>query len=201
MRDGVILIDPSTTYIEEDVKIGIDTVIYPNVYIQKGTIIGSNCNIYSGTRIEGSIIGDNVTIESSVIEKSKVEDNVSIGPFAHLRPDALLKKNSKVGNFVEIKKSTLHEGVKCGHLTYIGDSEIGKDTNIGAGTITCNDDGKNKHKTTIGENAFIGSNSIIVSPVKIGNNVLTAAGSVITKDVPDGNIAFGRAKQVNKENK
>lgn len=201
MRDGVILIDPSTTYIEEDVKIGIDTVIYPNVYIQKGTIIGSNCNIYSGTRIEGSIIGDNVTIESSIIEKSEVEDNVSIGPFAHLRPDALLKKNSKVGNFVEIKKSTLHEGVKCGHLTYIGDSEIGKDTNIGAGTITCNYDGKNKHKTTIGENAFIGSNSIIVSPVKIGNNVLTAAGSVITKDVPDGNIAFGRAKQVNKENK
>ncbi|WP_143604247.1 bifunctional UDP-N-acetylglucosamine diphosphorylase/glucosamine-1-phosphate N-acetyltransferase GlmU [Streptobacillus ratti] len=198
MNDGVILIDPKNTYIEEDVIIGQDSVIYPNVYIEKGTRIGSNCTIYSGTRIEKSIIGNNVTIDNSVVELSNIEDNVSIGPFAHIRPNSILKEKSKVGNFVEIKKSTLHKGVKCGHLTYIGDSEVGENTNIGAGTITCNYDGIKKHKTTIGKDCFIGSNSIIVSPVEIGENVLTAAGSVITKDIPDDSIAFGRAKQVNK---
>lgn len=201
MANGVILIDPLNTYIEENVEIGIDTVIYPNVYIQGNTKIGDNCIIYSGSRIEDSNIGNNVKIDSSVIEKSNILDNVSIGPFAHLRPDSLLEENSKVGNFVEIKKSILHKGVKCGHLTYIGDSEVGENTNIGAGTITCNYDGKNKHKTIIGKNSFIGSDSIIVSPVVIGDNVLTAAGSVITKDVPNDNIAFGRARQVNKNNK
>ncbi|WP_064615360.1 bifunctional UDP-N-acetylglucosamine diphosphorylase/glucosamine-1-phosphate N-acetyltransferase GlmU [Streptobacillus moniliformis] len=198
MKSGTILIDPNNTYIEEDVVIGEDTIIYPNVYIEKGTRIGNNCIIHSGTRIENSIIGNNVTIDNSVVELSVIEDNVSIGPFAHIRPNSLLKEKSKIGNFVEIKKSTLHKGVKCGHLTYIGDSEIGENTNIGAGTITCNYDGSKKHKTNIGKNCFIGSNSIIVSPVEIGENVLTAAGSVITKDIPNDSIAFGRAKQVNK---
>ncbi len=198
MKSGTILIDPNNTYIEEDVVIGEDTIIYPNVYIEKGTRIGNNCIIHSGTRIENSIIGNNVTIDNSVVELSVIEDNVSIGPFAHIRPNSLLKEKSKIGNFVEIKKSTLHKGVKCGHLTYIGDSEIGENTNIGAGTITCNYDGSKKHKTNIGKNCFIGSNSIIVAPVEIGENVLTAAGSVITKDIPNDSIAFGRAKQVNK---
>ncbi len=198
MNEGVILIDPSNTYIEEDVIIGQDSIIYPNVYIEKGTRIGSNCIIYSGTRIENSIIGNNVIIDNSVVELSNIEDNVSVGPFAHIRPNSVLKEKSKVGNFVEIKKAILHKGVKCGHLTYIGDSEVGENTNIGAGTITCNYDGVKKHKTTIGKDCFIGSNSIIVSPVEIGENVLTAAGSVITKDVPNDSIAFGRAKQINK---
>ncbi|WP_064607366.1 bifunctional UDP-N-acetylglucosamine diphosphorylase/glucosamine-1-phosphate N-acetyltransferase GlmU [Streptobacillus moniliformis] len=198
MKSGTILIDPNNTYIEEDVVIGEDTIIYPNVYIEKGTRIGNNCIIHSGTRIENSIIGNNVTIDNSVVELSVIEDNVSIGPFAHIRPNSLLKEKSKIGNFVEIKKSTLHKGVKCGHLTYIGDSEIGENTNIGAGTITCNYNGSKKHKTNIGKNCFIGSNSIIVAPVEIGENVLTAAGSVITKDIPNDSIAFGRAKQVNK---
>ncbi|WP_064615633.1 bifunctional UDP-N-acetylglucosamine diphosphorylase/glucosamine-1-phosphate N-acetyltransferase GlmU [Streptobacillus moniliformis] len=198
MKSGTILIDPNNTYIEEDVVIGEDTIIYPNVYIEKGTRIGNNCIIHSGTRIENSIIGNNVTIDNSVVELSVIEDNVSIGPFAHIRPNSLLKEKSKIGNFVEIKKSTLHKGVKCGHLTYVGDSEIGENTNIGAGTITCNYDGSKKHKTNIGKNCFIGSNSIIVAPVEIGENVLTAAGSVITKDIPNDSIAFGRAKQVNK---
>ncbi|WP_064609137.1 bifunctional UDP-N-acetylglucosamine diphosphorylase/glucosamine-1-phosphate N-acetyltransferase GlmU [Streptobacillus moniliformis] len=198
MKSGTILIDPNNTYIEEDVVIGEDTIIYPNVYIEKGTRIGNNCIIHSGTRIENSIIGNNVTIDNSVVELSVIEDNVSIGPFAHIRPNSLLKEKSKIGNFVEIKKSTLHKGVKCGHLTYIGDSEIGENTNIGAGTITCNYDGSKKHKTNIDKNCFIGSNSIIVAPVEIGENVLTAAGSVITKDIPNDSIAFGRAKQVNK---
>ncbi|CAM3236164.1 bifunctional UDP-N-acetylglucosamine diphosphorylase/glucosamine-1-phosphate N-acetyltransferase GlmU [Streptobacillus felis] len=198
MDDGVILIDPNTTYIEEDVEIGQDSVIYPNVYIEKGTKIGSNCTIYSGSRIESSTIGNNVSIDNSVVEQSIIEDNVSVGPFAHIRPNSLLKEKSKVGNFVEIKKSILHPGVKCGHLTYIGDSEVGENTNIGAGTITCNYDGVKKHKTNIGKDCFIGSNSILVSPVNIGNNVLTAAGSVITNDIPEDSIAFGRARQVNK---
>ena len=122
-----------------------------------------------------------------------------MGPFAHLRPKAHLKKNVHVGNFVEIKNSVLEEGVKSGHLTYLGDAEIGKNTNIGAGTITCNYDGKNKHKTIIGENAFIGSNSTIVAPVEIGEKAFTAAGSTITKKVPEKTLAFGRARQTNKE--
>ena len=189
MDSGVILIDPDATYIEDNVQIGQDTVIYPNVTIQ------------GNTRIENSVIADNVRIEASVVEKSTLEEGVTVGPFAHLRPKAYLKETVHVGNFVEIKNSTLEKGVKTGHLTYIGDAEIGQDTNVGAGTITCNYDGKNKHRTKIGKNAFIGSNSIIVAPVEIGSEVLTAAGSVITEDIPDEALAFGRAKQVNKEKK
>lgn len=201
MRDGVILIDPDNTYIEEDVKIGKDSIIYPNVYISKNTIIGENCIIYSNSRIEDTIIGDNVIIDSSIIKNSNIENGVNIGPFAHIRPDSILKEKSKVGNFVEIKKSILENNVKCGHLSYIGDTIVGENSNIGAGCITCNYDGKKKHKTIIGKNSFIGSNSIMVAPLNIGQNVLTAAGSVFTKDIPDNNISFGRAKQVNKEKK
>ena len=188
MDSGVILIDPDATYIEDNVQIGQDTVIYPNVTIQGNTKIGKNCEILGNTRIENSVIADNVRIEASVVEKSTLEEGVTVGPFAHLRPKAYLKETVHVGNFVEIKNSTLEKGVKTGHLTYIGDAEIGQDTNVGAGTITCNYDGKNKHRTKIGKNAFIGSNSIIVAPGEIGNEVLTA-------------LAFGRAKQVNKEKK
>ena len=201
MDNGVILIDPKTTYIEQEVQIGEDTVIYPNVVIQGNTKIGKNCEILSNTRIENSSIGDNVRIESSVIESAVVEKSATIGPFAHLRPKAHLKETVHVGNFVEIKNATLEKGVKSGHLTYIGDAQVGEDTNIGAGTITCNYDGKNKHKTIIGSGSFIGSNSIIVAPVTMGNEVFTAAGSVITKDVPNKMLAFGRARQVNKEKK
>ena len=201
MDSGVILIDPDTVYIEDNVEIGQDTVIYPNVTIQGNTKIGKNCEILGNTRIENSVIADNVKIEASVVEQSTLEEGVTVGPFAHLRPKAYLKETVHVGNFVEIKNATLEKGVKTGHLTYIGDAEIGEDTNVGAGTITCNYDGKNKHKTKIGKNAFIGSNSIIVAPVEIGNDVLTAAGSVITKNIPDEALAFGRSKQVNKEKK
>ena len=196
---GVILIDPETTYIEEDVEIGEDTVIYPNVTIQGKTQIGKNCIIFGNTRIENSRISDNVKIESSLIEQSEIEKDVTVGPFAHLRPKTYLKENVHIGNFVEIKNAVLEKGVKAGHLTYVGDAEVGADTNIGAGTITCNYDGKNKHKTKIGEKSFVGSNSIIVAPVEIGNNTLTAAGSVITENVPDNALALGRARQVIKE--
>ena len=199
MDNGVIMINPEVTYIEETVKIGQDTVIYPNVIIQGNTEIGENSIILGNTRIENSVIGDNVKIESSLIESSIIEKNATIGPFAHLRPKAYLKEEVHVGNFVEVKNTTLEKGVKVGHLTYLGDAEIGEDTNVGAGTITCNYDGKNKHKTIIGKNVFIGSNSILVAPVELGDDTFTAAGSVITEKVPEGNIAFGRSRQINKE--
>lgn len=199
MESGVVLIDPATTYIDDEVKIGKDTVIYPNVTIQKNTEIGENCEILSGTRIIDSKILNNVRIENSVIEESIIENGVTIGPFAHLRPKSYLKENVHIGNFVETKKSTLEKGVKAGHLTYLGDAHVGEKTNIGAGTITCNYDGKNKFKTEIGENVFIGSDTMLVAPVNVGANALVGAGSVITKDVPNNSLAVSRSKQIIKE--
>lgn len=197
MENGVIIIDPNTTYIEETVEIGKDTIIYPNVIIEGNTKIGNNSIIMQNSRIVDSDIADNVKIESSVIEESIIEEGVTIGPFAHLRPKAHLKENVHIGNFVEVKKSTLEKGVKAGHLSYIGDAEVGENTNFGAGTITCNYDGKNKHKTIIGKNVFIGSDTKFVAPVNIGDNSITGAGSVITKDVPEYALGLGRAKQLN----
>ena len=199
MEEGVILIDPANTYIEDEVKIGRDTTIYPNVTLQGNTEIGENCEILSGTRIIDSKVYDNVRIESSIIEESIVENGVTIGPYAHLRPKSHLKENVHIGNFVETKKSTLEKGVKAGHLTYLGDAHVGEKTNIGAGTITCNYDGKNKFKTEIGKNAFIGSDTMLVAPVNIGDNALIGAGSVITKDVPNDSLGVSRSKQIIKE--
>ena len=196
MEDGVILIDPTNTYIEENVKIGKDTVIYPGAIIQGDTVIGENCEILGTTRIINSKIKNNVKIESSVIEDSILEDGVTMGPFAHLRPKSHLKESVHIGNFVEVKKSTLEKGVKAGHLTYLGDAQVGENTNIGAGTITCNYDGVNKFKTIIGKEAFIGSDSMLVAPVNIGEKALVGAGSVITKDVPDNALAVSRSKQI-----
>ncbi|MGL4947563.1 MAG: bifunctional UDP-N-acetylglucosamine diphosphorylase/glucosamine-1-phosphate N-acetyltransferase GlmU [Cetobacterium sp.] len=196
MENGVIFIDKNTTYIEESVKIGEDTIIYPGVILEGNTSIGENCKILGNTRIIDCKIGNNVRIESSVLEESVVEDKVTIGPFAHLRPKSHLKEEVHIGNFVEIKKSVLEKGVKAGHLTYLGDATVGEKTNIGAGTITCNYDGKNKFKTTIGKNAFIGSDTMLVAPVNIGENSLVGAGSVITKDVPENALAVSRSKQV-----
>ena len=196
MEEGVILIDPATTYIEETVKIGKDTVIYPGVVLQGNTVIGENCEIIGNTRIIDSTLKNNIRIESSVIEESILEDKVTMGPFAHLRPKAHLKEKVHIGNFVEVKKSTLEPGVKAGHLTYLGNATVGKDTNIGAGTITCNYDGVNKFDTHIGEKVFIGSSTMLVAPVNIGDNALTGAGSVITKDVPEDALAVERNKQL-----
>ena len=196
MENGVILIDKNNIYIEESVKIGQDTVIYPGVLLQGNTIVGEKCELLGNTRIIDCTIGNNVKVESSVLEDSIVENKVTIGPFAHLRPKSHLKEEVHIGNFVEIKKSTLEKGVKAGHLTYLGDAIVGEKTNIGAGTITCNYDGKNKFKTTIGKNAFIGSDTMLVAPVNIGENALVGAGSVITKDVPENALAVSRSKQV-----
>lgn len=196
MEEGVILIDPSATYIEETVKIGKDTVIYPGAVIQGDTEIGENCEIIGTTRIIDSKLGNDIRIESSVIEESILEDKVTMGPFAHLRPKSHLKEKVHIGNFVEIKKSTLEIGVKAGHLTYLGNATVGKDTNIGAGTITCNYDGVNKFDTVIGENVFIGSDTMLVAPVTIGDKAITGAGSVITKDVAPKALAVERSKQI-----
>lgn len=196
MEEGVILIDPSTTYIEEQVKIGRDTIIYPTVVLEGNTVIGENCRIMGTTRIVDSTLGNDIRIESSVIEESLVDDKVTMGPFAHLRPKSHLKEKVHIGNFVEIKKSTLEYGVKAGHLTYLGNATVGKDTNIGAGTITCNYDGVNKFDTVIGENVFIGSDTMLVAPVNVGDKAITGAGSVITKDVPSKALAVERNKQI-----
>lgn len=199
MDAGVIMIDPNTVYIEETVKIGRDTIIYPNVVIEGMTTIGENCEIYGGTRIIECQIADNVRVEASVLEYSSMEEGVTIGPFAHVRPKTILKKKVHIGNFVETKNATLNEGVKAGHLTYIGDSIVGENTNFGAGTITCNYDGKNKHQTIIGKNVFIGSDTKFVAPVVVGDDAITAAGSVITKNIPDRALAVARARQENKK--
>ena len=196
MEEGVILIDPETTYVEESVKVRRDTVLYPGVVLQGKTVIGENCEIIGNSRIIDSVLGNNIRVESSVIEESILEDGVTMGPFAHIRPKSLLKEKVHIGNFVEVKKSTLEKGVKAGHLTYLGDAQVGENTNIGAGTITCNYDGVNKFKTVIGKDAFIGSDSMLVAPVNIGEKALIGAGSVITKDVPSNSLAVSRSKQI-----
>lgn len=200
MEEGVIFLDPNSSYIEENVTIGKDTIIYPNVILEGNTQIGENCKIIGNTRIVDSILKDNIVIDSSVIEDSIIEDGVTMGPYAHIRPKTHLKEMVHIGNFVEVKKSTLEKGVKAGHLTYLGDARVGENTNIGAGTITCNYDGVNKFKTIIGKEAFIGSDSMLVAPVTIGDKALVGAGSVITKDVPDKSLAVSRSKQIIKTN-
>jgi bifunctional UDP-N-acetylglucosamine pyrophosphorylase/glucosamine-1-phosphate N-acetyltransferase len=200
LDQGVTLIDPEATYIESFVTIGKDTVIYPNVYLQGKTAIGENCRIEASVKIADSILENDVYVKMGcVITQSRVGAGVDIGPCAHLRPLSDLRPGVHVGNFVEVKKSVLHEGVKAGHLTYLGDADVGAGTNVGAGTITCNYDGEKKHSTTIGEGAFIGSNTALVAPVTVGAGAYVGAGSTITKDVPPGQLGISRARQVNLE--
>ncbi|MBI3753827.1 MAG: bifunctional UDP-N-acetylglucosamine diphosphorylase/glucosamine-1-phosphate N-acetyltransferase GlmU [Deltaproteobacteria bacterium] len=196
MLSGVTLLDADTAYIHSGVKIAGDTTIYPNVFLEGDTNIGSGCVIEEGCKIINSTIGSGSVIKShSVIESSRIGKNVSIGPFARLRPDSLIEDGAKVGNFVEVKKSKLGKGTKANHLSYIGDAIIGKDVNIGAGTITCNYDGIKKHQTVIEDGAFIGSDTQLVAPVKVGKNAYIGSGSTITKNVPAGSLALSRAEQ------
>ena len=200
MSEGVTLIDPETTFIEPSVTIGRDTIIYPNVYLQGRTVIGENCVIESTVKVVDSILENGVFIRMGcVITQSRLGAGADMGPFAHLRPGADLRQRVHVGNFVEVKKSVLHEGVKAGHLTYLGDADVGAGTNVGAGTITCNYDGVHKHLTIIGEKAFIGSNTALVAPVTIGAEAYVGAGSTITEEVPPGKLGISRARQVNLE--
>jgi bifunctional UDP-N-acetylglucosamine pyrophosphorylase/glucosamine-1-phosphate N-acetyltransferase len=191
MLNGVTLINPQATYIEPDVTIGQDTVIWPDTYLQRGTSIGSGCELGPNTIIRASQIGDNCRILASVLEQAAVEQDVDIGPFAHLRKGAHLAQGVHMGNFGEIKNSYLGPGTKMGHFSYIGDATIAADVNIGAGTITCNYDGVKKSPTEIGAGAFIGSDTMLVAPVRVGIGAHTGAGSVVTKNVPDHSLAVG----------
>jgi bifunctional UDP-N-acetylglucosamine pyrophosphorylase/glucosamine-1-phosphate N-acetyltransferase len=200
MVEGVTIIDPVTTYIDADVRIGQDTVIYPGVALEGKTVIGEGCVIGPGCQISGSRLGDRVILKAyCVISDSRIEEGATVGPFAHLRPLSVVGPSAKVGNFVELKKSTIGKRSKVPHLSYVGDATIGEDVNIGAGTITCNYDGVVKHETKIGDQAFIGTNSSLVAPLTIGAGAYVGAGSTITEDVPPGALAVGRGKQVIKE--
>ncbi len=196
MDTGVTLIDPRATYIDVDVEIGPDTVIYPNTIIEGKSRVGKECSVGPATHITESVLGDKVAIRYSVVADSAIGDNVVIGPFANIRPGSSLDQNVKVGDFVEVKKSSVGRGTKIPHLSYVGDAEIGGGVNVGAGTIIVNYDGREKHPTRIGSGAFIGCNSNLVAPVTIGEESFVAAGSTITEDVPPGSLAISRSKQV-----
>jgi bifunctional UDP-N-acetylglucosamine pyrophosphorylase/glucosamine-1-phosphate N-acetyltransferase len=200
MLDGVTIEKPDTVTIDDQVSVGMDSVIAPFAQLRGNTVIGENCRIGAGSIIEDSELGDEVEIGPyTVIGTSKLERGVHAGPFARLRMGNHLKRDVHVGNFVELKKAVLGAGTKAGHLAYLGDTTIGEATNIGAGTITCNYDGANKHQTKIGSHAFIGSNATLVAPVEIGDGAYIGAGSAITHNVPEEALALGRSRQVNKE--
>lgn len=199
MIAGVTIIDPEHTYIDASVTIENDTVIYPGVILEQGTAIGKNCTIGPNSRIINSKVNDYVCIESSKVIDSYIDEGTSVGPFAYLRPGTRLGKNVKIGDFVEVKKSSIGDNSKSSHLSYIGDAEVGKNVNIGCGVIFVNYDGKNKFKTVVGDGAFIGSNSNLVAPVTINSGGYVACGSTITEDVDTDDLAIGRARQVNKK--
>ena len=199
MESGVTIIDPASAFIGPDVTIGADTIIHPGVYLEGRTSVGSGCVINSGVRIVDSQIEDGVVINNfCVISESRVSRGAKVGPFAHIRPQSNVGEDAHVGNFVELKKTTLGRGSKANHLSYLGDATVGEKVNIGAGTITCNYDGVNKHQTVIEDGAFIGSDSQLIAPVRVGEGAYVAAGSSITEDVAAGSLAIARGKQTNK---
>jgi bifunctional UDP-N-acetylglucosamine pyrophosphorylase/glucosamine-1-phosphate N-acetyltransferase len=199
MDEGVTIQLPETVLIDPDVTAGEDTIIEPAVQLLGKTRIGARCTIRTGTVLTDAILGDDVTVEAHcVVAQSRLDDRVIIGPFARLRPDNHLKAGARIGNFVELKKSTIGEGTKAMHLSYLGDAKIGTKSNIGAGTITCNYDGFHKYPTSIGSKVFIGSDAALVAPVRIGDGAYIAAGSTITENVPSDGLGIARGRQVNK---
>lgn len=199
MDNGVSFVDPATTYIDDGVVIGADTVIEPGVQLQGNTVIGSDCVIGAHSRIVDSVIEEHVVIENSVIENSHVKSHADVGPFAHLRPNAEIGEGVHIGNFVEVKNAEIGKNTKVGHLTYVGDATLGEEINVGCGVVFVNYDGKSKHRTTIGDHSFIGSNANIIAPVEVAKHTSIAAGSTITDDIPEYAMAIARARQVNKE--
>jgi bifunctional UDP-N-acetylglucosamine pyrophosphorylase/glucosamine-1-phosphate N-acetyltransferase len=191
MLSGVTMIDPKSTYIEANVTIGQDTILHPNTSLQGDTHIGADCEIGPNSIIVDTTTGDRCQVFASVLERAKLENNVDIGPFGHLRKGAHLADNVHMGNFGEVKNATLGPGVKMGHFSYIGDATIGENVNIGAGTITCNYDGKNKNHTEIEEGVFIGSDTMLIAPLKIGKHARTGAGAVVNKDVKENTLVVG----------
>jgi bifunctional UDP-N-acetylglucosamine pyrophosphorylase/glucosamine-1-phosphate N-acetyltransferase len=201
MEAGVGMQDPATVYISYDATVGEGTMLLPSTHLEGKAAIGRDCVIGPGTIIRRSALGDRCRVECSVVEDAVLEEDVSVGPFAHLRSGAYLERGAHMGNFGEVKNSRLGAGAKMGHFSYLGDAAVGAGANIGAGTITCNFDGKQKNKTEIGENAFIGSDTMLVAPVKIGKRARTGAGSVVTHDVPDGETVVGvPARKISKRN-
>ena len=201
MLSGVTIVDPAHTYIEADVVLGSDTVIHPNTHLQGKTTIGAGCRIGPNSVIRDSTLGDRCVVSVSMIDESRLDDEVEIGPFARLRKGSDLAAGVHMGNFGEVKNSYLGPGTKMGHFSYVGDATIGADVNIGAGTITCNYDGVRKHRTEIEEGAFIGSDTMLVAPVRVGKGAKTGAGSVVTRDLPPGSLAFGAPARVRSENR
>ena len=199
MLNGVTLQDPENTYIGSDVKIGADTLILPGCYIEGNTEIGEDCIIGPNSRITSSKINNCVTVQNSTMIDAFVDNYTTVGPYAYLRPNSRIGEHVRIGDFVEIKNSTIDDGTKVSHLTYVGDSDVGKCVNFGCGTVTVNYDGKNKHRCKIGDNVFIGCNTNLVAPVEVGEHAYTAAGSTITKDVPGDSLAIARSRQENKE--
>lgn len=199
MRNGVTIISPDNTYISAAAEIGRDTLLQPGTMIEGHTVVGEKCTIGPNSQIVDSEIGDGTSIHSSVILASKIGTDTTIGPFAHIRPESALGNRVKIGNFVEVKKSTIGEGSKASHLSYIGDAKVGSGVNFGCGTIVVNYDGKQKHVTTVEDDAFIGCNSNLIAPVNIGKGAYIAAGSTISENVPESSLAIARARQENKE--
>lgn len=198
MAAGVTIIDPATTYIDDDVQVGPDTVIHPGVILEGQTRIGSACEIHAHVRIVDSELADHVTVGNfCLIAGARVAEGASVGPFAHLRPESDVGRKARVGNFVELKKTSLGPGAKANHLAYLGDATIGANVNVGAGTITCNYDGERKHPTIVEDGAFIGSDTQLIAPVRIGKGAYVAAGSSITDDVPAGALGIARGRQTN----
>jgi bifunctional UDP-N-acetylglucosamine pyrophosphorylase/glucosamine-1-phosphate N-acetyltransferase len=200
MDGGVTFIDPAHVYVSSEAQVGRDCVIHPDVHIEGRSIIGEGCEIYHGARITDSRLGNRVTVKDHcVIVDSEIANDCAVGPFAHLRMNARMEERAVVGNFVEVKKSQIGRGTKSMHLTYLGDATIGENTNIGAGTVTCNYDGQHKHPTVIGSNVRIGSDTMLVAPVQVGDGAVTAAGSVVTEDVPPNTLVAGVPAKVKKK--
>jgi len=201
MAAGATLEDPATTYIDEDVTIGPDTVVGPGVRLEGPSSVGARCRLHAGVRITASTVGDDVTVlDHSVVVSSSIASGAQVGPFAHLRPASQVGPGARIGNFVELKKTVVGAGSKANHLSYLGDAVIGEGVNVGAGTITCNYDGEKKHQTILEDGVFIGSDSQLVAPVRVGKGAYVAAGSTVTEDVPADALAIGRGRQHNKKN-
>ena len=199
MANGVTIVDPASTWIGPRVVLGTDVTINPGSILSGDTRVGDGSRIGPYAQLDDTIVGINCKVQNSVLESCRIDDDAKIGPYAHIRPNTRIRKGARVGNFVEMKNTDFGEGSKSGHLTYLGDAVVGKDVNVGAGTITCNYNGSDKNQTVIEDGVFVGSDSILVAPIKIGEEAYTAAGSTLTRDVPPRALAFGRARQTVKE--
>ncbi|MFH1141103.1 MAG: bifunctional UDP-N-acetylglucosamine diphosphorylase/glucosamine-1-phosphate N-acetyltransferase GlmU, partial [Chloroflexota bacterium] len=201
MLAGVTIVDPATTYIEAEVTLGQDTTVYPNTTLAGRTRVGERCALGPGSMIHDSVIGDGCKIIASMLEGAHLDASVDVGPFSHLRPGTVVESEVHIGNYAEVKNSRVGRGTKMGHFSYVGDADVGQDVNIGAGAITCNFDGVNKNRTVIGDNAFIGSDTMLVAPIHIGARSSTGAGSVVTRDVPPDSVAVGAPARVAQKKK